>query len=167
MALLNILCYPDPRLHTVAQPVAEVDARIRQLIRDMAETMYAAPGIGLAATQVNVHQRVMVIDVSDTRDQLQAFINPELTETSAQTKPGEEGCLSVPGIYDTVERSERIRLRALNEEGKAVEIDANGLLAVCIQHEVDHLNGKVFVDYLSALKRMRIKTKMKKRAHAR
>ncbi len=167
MALLNILRYPDPRLYTVAQPVAEVDTRIRQLIRDMAETMHAASGIGLAATQVNVHQRVIVIDVSETRSQLQVFINPELIETSEQTRLSEEGCLSVPGIYDTVERSERVRLRALNEEGKTFEISADGLLAVCIQHEVDHLKGKVFVDYLSALKQMRIKTKMKKRAHAR
>lgn len=164
MALLNILRYPDPRLYTVAQPVTAVDARIRQLVIDMAETMYAAPGIGLAATQVNVHERVIVIDTSEARDQLQVLINPKLLEASAQMKLNEEGCLSVPGVYDSVERPERVRLQALNAAGQRFEIEADGLLAVCIQHEIDHLNGKVFVDYLSPLKQMRIKTKLKKQA---
>lgn len=166
MALLNILHYPDRRLHTVAKPVAQVDDRIRQLVRDMAETMYAAPGIGLAATQVNVHEQVIVIDVSDSRDALRVFINPEIVWASDLRQMSEEGCLSVPGIYDNVERFERVRVRALNEKGETFELEADGLLAVCIQHEMDHLRGKVFVEYLSSLKQTRIKTKMKKLATA-
>ncbi|MCX8566118.1 MAG: peptide deformylase [Glomeribacter sp. 1016415] len=162
MALLNILNYPDVRLQKKAKPVEAIDERIHQLVRDMAETMYAAPGIGLAATQVDVHERVVVIDVSETRDQLQVFINPELIWLSKDKKIYEEGCLSVPGIYDKVERADRVRVRALNERGETFEINAEGLLAVCIQHEMDHLLGKVFIEYLSPLKQTRIKTKMKK-----
>ncbi|UUM21551.1 peptide deformylase [Mycoavidus sp. SF9855] len=162
MALLNILNYPDSRLYKKAKPVAVVDERIRQLVRDLAETMYAAPGIGLAATQVDVHERVVVIDVSDTRDQLQVLINPELLWSSEDKKVFEEGCLSVPGIYDKVERPDRVKMRALNERGESFELNAEGLLAVCIQHEMDHLLGKIFVEYLSPLKQTRIKTKMKK-----
>ena len=153
MALLNILKYPDKRLHKVAKPVEVVNDRIRRLVADMAETMYAAPGVGLAATQVDVHERVIVIDTSDTHDQLQAFINPEIVWSSDEKKDHEEGCLSVPGIYDFVERPEKVRVRALNEKGETFEIDCDELLAVCIQHEMDHLEGKVFVDYLSSLKR--------------
>jgi peptide deformylase len=166
MALLTILHYPDKRLHKVAKPVAQVDDRIRKLVADMAETMYAAPGVGLAATQVDVHERVIVIDVSDSRDALHVFINPEIVWASDERKLNEEGCLSVPGIYDNVERAERVRVRALNEKGETFEIDCEGLLAVCIQHEMDHLVGKVFVEYLSLLKQSRIKTRMKKLAHA-
>jgi peptide deformylase len=166
MALLNILTYPDRRLYKVAQPVNQVDERIRQLVRDMGETMYAAPGIGLAATQVDVHECVIVIDISETHDALMALINPEIVWASEARELSEEGCLSVPGIYDNVERAERIRVRALNEKGEKVEFDADGLLAVCIQHEMDHLLGKVFVEYLSPLKQTRIKTKMKKLATA-
>ncbi len=162
MAVLDILRYPDARLHTVAKPVAAVDDRIRRLVADMAETMYAAPGIGLAATQVDVHERVIVIDTSETKDRLQVFVNPEIVSSSAEKKAWEEGCLSVPGIYDEVERPERIRVRALNERGETFELDADGLLAVCLQHEMDHLNGKVFVQYLSRLKQSRIKSKMVK-----
>lgn len=164
MALLPILQFPDPRLHTVAKPVAQVDDRIRQLVRDMAETMYAAPGVGLAATQVNVHERVVVIDVSEEGDDLLALINPEIIWKSDDKQVYEEGCLSVPGIYDKVERSASIRVRALNEQGETYEFDAEGLLAVCVQHELDHLLGKVFVEYLSPLKQNRIKTKLKKQA---
>lgn len=163
MARLDILHYPDARLHTVARPVAAVDARIRQLIDDMAETMYDAPGIGLAATQVNVHERVIVIDISETHDALRVFINPEIIAQSGRAE-GEEGCLSVPGVFDLVERAERVTVRALDRDGKAFELEADGLLAVCIQHEMDHLLGKVFVDYLSNLKRNRIKAKMLKQA---
>lgn len=159
MALLNILNYPDSRLYKKAKPVAVVDERIRQLVRDMAETMYAAPGIGLAATQVDVHERVVVIDISDTRDQLQVLINPELLWSSEDKKVFEEGCLSVPGIYDKVERPDRVKVRALNERGESFELNAEGLLAVCIQHEMDHLLGKIFVEYLSPLKQTRIKNK--------
>lgn len=162
MAILPILCYPDPRLHTVAKPVQEVDARIRTLIQDMLATMYDANGIGLAATQVDVHERVIVIDVSEERDQPIVLINPEITWASAETQVGDEGCLSVPGIYDGVERSSAVRVRALDAEGRSREIEAEGLLAVCIQHEMDHLMGKVFVEYLSPLKRNRIKSKMLK-----
>jgi peptide deformylase len=162
MALLNILTYPDRRLHKVAKPVEQVDERIRTLVRDMGETMYAAPGIGLAATQVDVHERVVVIDISETHDELMALINPEIVWYSDERELSEEGCLSVPGIYDNVERAQRIRVRALNETGAAIEFEAEGLLAVCIQHELDHLRGKVFVEYLSPLKQTRIKTKMKK-----
>ena len=162
MALLPILCYPDPRLHTVAKPVQEVDARIRTLIGDMLETMYDANGIGLAATQVDVHERVIVIDVSEERDQPLVLINPEITWASEEVQVGDEGCLSVPGIYDGVERSSAIRVKALDADGQERVIEAEGLLAVCIQHEMDHLLGKVFVEYLSPLKRNRIKTKMLK-----
>jgi len=163
MARLDILHYPDARLHTVAKPVAAVDARIRQLIDDMAETMYDAPGIGLAATQVNVHERVIVIDISETHDALRVFINPEIIAQSGRAE-GEEGCLSVPGVFDVVERAERVTVRALDRDGKAFELEADGLLGVCIQHEMDHLLGKVFVDYLSNLKRNRIKAKLLKQA---
>ncbi|CAM3340942.1 peptide deformylase [Cupriavidus taiwanensis] len=167
MAKLDILTYPDPRLHTVAKPVAAVDDRIRQLVKDMAETMYEAPGIGLAATQVNVHEQVVVIDVSETRDQLQVFINPEIVWASDNRKVWEEGCLSVPEVYDRVERPDRVRVRALNEKGESFELEADDLLAVCIQHEIDHLRGKVFVEYLSPLKLNRIKSKLQKRERAR
>ena len=162
MAVLDILRYPDARLHTVARPVAAVDERIRRLIADMAETMYAAPGIGLAATQVDVHERVIVIDPSESKDRLQVFVNPEIVWSSAERKDCEEGCLSVPGIYDEVERPERVRVRALDERGEPFELEADGLLAVCLQHEMDHLQGKVFVQYLSRLKQSRIKSKMAK-----
>ena len=162
MALLNILQYPDARLHKVAKPVAQVDDRIRKLVADMAETMYEAPGVGLAATQVDVHERVITIDVSESRDELRVFINPEIVWASAERKVWDEGCLSVPDIYDKVERPDRVRVRALNEKGKTFELEADGLLAVCIQHEMDHLMGKVFVEYLSPLKQDRIKLKLKK-----
>ena len=160
MARLDILHYPDARLHTVAKPVKTVDERIRKLIDDMAETMYAAPGIGLAATQVNVHERIVVIDISETHDALRVFINPELVAQSGR----EEGCLSVPGVFDKVTRAERVTVRALDRDGKPFELEADGLLAVCIQHEMDHLMGKVFVDYLSGLKRNRIKARLLKQA---
>ncbi|MEJ6021513.1 peptide deformylase [Ramlibacter sp. PS4R-6] len=162
MALLPILTYPDPRLHTVAKPVAAVDARIRQLVADMLDTMYDANGIGLAATQVDVHERVIVIDVSEERNQPLVVINPEITWASEETQVNDEGCLSVPGIYDGVERPSRVKVAALDTDGKLRTIEAEGLLAVCIQHEMDHLRGKVFVEYLSPLKRNRIKTKMLK-----
>ncbi|MDB5947794.1 MAG: def [Ramlibacter sp.] len=162
MALLNILYYPDPRLHTVARPVQTVDARIKQLIADMRETMYEADGIGLAATQVDVHERLIVIDVSGQRNDPLVLINPEITWASEEKQLNEEGCLSVPGIYDGVERSSSIRVDAIDGAGKLRTIEADGLLAVCIQHEMDHLLGKVFVEYLSPLKRNRIKTKMLK-----
>lgn len=160
MALLPILCYPDPRLQKVAKPVQAVDARIKALTADMLETMYHAHGIGLAATQVDVHERLIVIDVSEQRDQPLVLINPEITWASAEKKVNEEGCLSVPGIYDGVERHESVHVRALDGEGKARVIEVEGLLAVCVQHEMDHLIGKMFVEYLSPLKRNRIKTKM-------
>ncbi|MEC5399153.1 peptide deformylase [Uliginosibacterium sp. H1] len=163
MALLPILHYPDERLHTVAKPVTNVDERIRKLVRDMAETMYAAPGVGLAATQVNVHERVLVIDVSEDKSGLMAFINPEIVEKRGE-QVCEEGCLSVPGIYEKVARAEFVTVKALNVEGQAFELEAEGLLAVCIQHEIDHLDGKVFVEYLSPLKQNRIKGKLKKRS---
>jgi peptide deformylase len=163
MARLDILHYPDVRLHTVAKAVEAVDERIRKLVDDMAETMYAAPGIGLAATQVNVHERVVVIDLSETHDQLRVFINPEIVAQSGREE-SEEGCLSVPGVFDKVTRAERVTVRALNRDGKPFELEADGLLAVCIQHEMDHLMGKVFVDYLSGLKRNRIKAKLLKQA---
>ncbi|WP_233878853.1 peptide deformylase [Paraburkholderia flagellata] len=162
MALLNILHYPDKRLHKVAKPVEVVNDRIRKLVADMAETMYAAPGVGLAATQVDVHERVVVIDVSDAHEELRVFINPEIIWSSAEREVHEEGCLSVPGIYDEVERAEKVRVRAMNEKGETYEVDCEGLLAVCIQHEMDHLMGKVFVEYLSSLKQTRIRNKMKK-----
>ena len=162
MALLNILRYPDPRLHKVAKPVERVDDEVRRLVRDMAETMYAAPGIGLAATQVDVHRRVIVIDASDTRDQLLVLINPEIVRASDELQECEEGCLSVPGVYETVARAAKVTVRALDANGIAFERDAEGMLAVCIQHEMDHLEGKVFVEYLSRLKRSRIKSRMEK-----
>ena len=160
--LLPILRYPDPRLHTIAQPVAEVDDALRALIPRMLATMYEANGIGLAATQVDVHRRLIVIDVSEERDQPLVLINPEIEWASPETRKGEEGCLSVPGIYDGVERSVAVRVRALDGKGQSRSIKAEGLLAVCIQHEMDHLMGKVFVEYLSPLKRNRIKTKLLK-----
>jgi peptide deformylase len=163
MARLDILHYPDARLHTVAKPVVTADARIRKLVDDMAETMYAAPGIGLAATQVNVHERIIVIDISETHDALRVFINPEIVAQSGREE-SEEGCLSVPGVFDRVQRAERVTVRALDRAGKSFELDADGLLAVCIQHEMDHLMGKVFVDYLSNLKRNRIKARLLKQA---
>jgi peptide deformylase len=162
MAKLTILEFPDPRLRTRAAPVAAVDDSIRALIDDMFETMYAAPGVGLAATQVNVHKRVLVVDVSQERDQPLAFVNPEIIERDGKTE-AEEGCLSVPGIFDKLAtRSARIRVRALDRDGRPFELDAEGLLAVCIQHEMDHLEGKLFVDYLSELKRTRIRKKLEK-----
>lgn len=160
--LLPILSFPDPRLHTVAKPVADVDARIQTLIADMLETMYEAKGIGLAATQINIHERLVVIDVSDTRDQPLVLINPEITWYSPEKHVGEEGCLSVPEVYDVVERSVAIKVTALDAKGKPQTIEAEDMLAVCIQHELDHLKGKVFVEYLSKLKFNRIKTKMLK-----
>ena len=163
MSTLHILRYPDPRLHTTARPVAAVDARIVRLIDDMLETMYAAKGIGLAATQVDVHERVIVIDVSEGHDQPIVLINPELVSASDDLVPGEEGCLSVPDIYDKVPRHSRVSVRALDRDGRSRTLDAEGLLAVCIQHEMDHLVGKVFVELLSPLKRNRIRTKMQKR----
>src|SRR5688572_18500987 len=165
MALLPILHYPDPRLHKIASPVTSVDDRIRKLIKDMAETMYAAPGIGLAATQVDIHERVVIIDISETRDELHAFVNPEILEKSGEAET-EEGCLSVPGVYDKVRRAERVKVRALDDRGEAFVLEAEGLLAVCIQHEIDHLDGKVFVEYLSRLKQHRIAAKMKKLSRA-
>ena len=164
MALLPVLCYPDPRLHKVAKPVAQVDARIQKIVADMAETMYDAPGVGLAATQVDIHERIVVIDVSDDQNELMVFINPEIIWASPEKKSWREGCLSVPDYYDEVERPSEIRVKALDIEGKEFELDADGLLAVCLQHELDHLQGKVFVEYLSILKRSRISQKMKKRA---
>ena len=165
MALLPILHYPDPRLHKVASKVAVVDDRIRKLVRDMADTMYAAPGIGLAASQVDVHERVLVIDISDDHNELRTFINPEIIEKSGEAEH-EEGCLSVPGVYDTVRRAARVKVRALDVRGEPFEIEAEGLLAVCIQHEIDHLDGHVFVEYLSRLKQQRIAAKMKKQQRA-
>jgi len=162
MALLNILRYPDPRLHKVAKPVTEFGARLDKLIADMAETMYEAPGVGLAASQVDVHEQLVLIDTSDTKDALKVFINPEITWASDEKQIYDEGCLSVPGVYDGVERPARVKVRALDQHGKPFELEADGLLAVCIQHEMDHLMGKVFVEYLSPLKRNRIKAKMVK-----
>jgi len=164
MALLSILRYPDPRLHTVAKPVAEVNDGIRQLVDDMLETMYDAKGVGLAATQVDVHQRVVVIDTSEERNDPRVLINPEIIAASDEMIVWEEGCLSVPTVYDKVDRHARVRVRALNRDGQSYEFDADELLAVCVQHELDHLLGKVFVEYLSPLKRNRIKTKLVKRA---
>lgn len=162
MAILDILHYPDSRLHTIAKPVAVVDDRIRQLVKDMAQTMYDAPGIGLAATQVNVHERVIVIDLSEEQNQLLVLINPEIVWQSEAAQTYEEGCLSVPGVFETVKRAAEIRVKALDEQGQTQEIEADGLLAVCIQHEMDHLNGKVFVEKLSMLKQSRIKNKLQK-----
>ncbi len=162
MAILKILQYPDERLHKVARSVENVDESIRSLVRDMAETMYAAQGVGLAATQVDVHKRVIVMDVSESHDQLRVFINPEIISKIGEEEC-EEGCLSVPGIYETVRRAANVTVRALNENGETITLEADGLLAVCIQHEMDHLLGKVFVEYLSQLKQTRIRSKLKKR----
>jgi peptide deformylase len=161
MALLRVLQNPDPRLHKVAAKVERVDDQVRSLVADMAETMYAAPGIGLAATQVDIHRRIIVIDISDTRDQLRTFINPEILEANGEAEL-EEGCLSVPGIYEKVVRAQWVRVRALNAEAQSYTLEAEGLLAVCIQHEMDHLEGKVFVERLSRLKQQRILSKLKK-----
>jgi peptide deformylase len=163
MALLKILHYPDPRLHTVAKPVARVDDEIRRLAADMAETMYAAPGIGLAATQVDRHIRMIVVDISEQKNKLLTLINPRIVMKEGEAVH-EEGCLSVPGIYDKVTRAEHIRVQALNLAGDSIEMDASGLLGVCIQHEIDHLDGKVFVEYLSRLKQTRIRHKLQKQA---
>jgi peptide deformylase len=163
MARLEILRYPDPRLHTVARPVADVDERVRRLVDDMLATMYEAEGVGLAATQVDVHERVIVIDVSDGRDSALVLINPELVDRSEEMTLGDEGCLSVPDIYDKVTRHARVRVRAADRSGEVREFDADGLLSVAVQHEMDHLLGKVFVDYLSPLKRSRIRTRMLKK----
>ena len=163
MARLPILRYPDPRLHTVARPVAEVDDRIRQLVDDMIETMYEAEGVGLAATQVDVHERLIVMDTSEQHDQPVVLINPEIIERSEELKLAEEGCLSVPQVYDKVERAARVKVRALGRDGQSFELEAEGLTAICVQHEMDHLLGKVFVEYLSPLKRDRIRTKMLKK----
>jgi peptide deformylase len=161
MALLNILRYPDPRLYKRAVPVVEVDESVRVLVRNMAETMYAAPGVGLAATQVDVHQQVIVVDASESRDELRVLINPEIVSREG-TQYSEEGCLSLPGIYEPVERAERLTVRALDLDGKSFTLTAEKFLAVCIQHEMDHLEGKIFVDYLSRLKQQRIKAKLQK-----
>lgn len=161
MALLPILHYPDPRLHKVAAPVLRVDDEVRKLIKDMAETMYAAPGIGLAATQVDVHKRIVVIDISETHDELRVFINPQILEASGEADC-EEGCLSVPGVFEKVRRAQRVKVQALDADGKPFVLEAEGLLAVCIQHEIDHLDGKVFVQYLSRLKQQRILAKLRK-----
>ena len=162
MPKLDILRFPDPKLHTVAKPVKDIDARIKTLIADMLETMYDANGIGLAATQVDVHERLVVIDTSEERDEPMVLINPEITWMNDERVKGDEGCLSVPGIYDGVERATAVKVKALDLNGKERTIEAEGLLAVCIQHELDHLMGKVFVEYLSPLKRNRIKTKLLK-----
>lgn len=162
MAVLDILEFPDPRLRTVAKPVAVVDDGLRKLIDDMIETMYAASGIGLAASQVNVHQRLLVLDVSEEHNEPMVFVNPEITPLTDETQPYDEGCLSVPGFYETVERPERIRVKAQDRDGKPFEMECEGLLAICLQHEMDHLNGKLFVDHISRLKRDRIKKKMEK-----
>jgi len=164
MALLPVLCYPDPRLHKRAKPVDKVDERIKGIVKDMAETMYDAPGVGLAATQVDIHEQIIVIDVSDDQNELMVFINPELVWASEEKKSWREGCLSVPEYYDEVDRPANIRVKAIDLHGKPFEIEADGVLAVCLQHEMDHLQGKVFVEYLSLLKRNRISLKMKKRA---
>ena len=162
MALLQILRYPDPRLHKKAKRIARVDDRIRKLAADMAETMYDAPGVGLAATQIDVHERLVVIDISEEKNQLRVLINPEIVSSSEEASVYEEGCLSVPGVYDDVERPSRVRVRAMNLEGEVIEFDAEGLLGVCVQHEIDHLNGKVFVQHLSMLKQTRLKAKLRK-----
>ena len=161
MAILKILQYPDERLHAIAKPVHTVTGTTRKLIHDMAETMYAAPGVGLAATQVDVHQQVIVVDISETRDQLSVFINPEIISSSGESDH-EEGCLSVPGVYANIQRAERITVRALDMQGKAFTLEADGFLATCVQHEMDHLKGKVFVEYLSQLKQSRLRAKINK-----
>jgi peptide deformylase len=162
MAILTILEYPDPRLRKVAAPVAAVTPDVQKLVRDMAETMYAAPGIGLAATQVDVHKRIIVMDISEARDELRVFINPEIIEAEGEAE-NEEGCLSVPGYYDRVIRAARIRVAALDARGERFELDAEGTLAVCVQHEMDHLVGRVFVDHLSPLKRSRLAARLRKK----
>jgi peptide deformylase len=163
MARLTILRYPDSRLHTVARPVAQVDERVRQLVDDMLQTMYESDGIGLAATQVDVHERIIVLDTSDQHNRPQVLINPEITWRSAELSVAEEGCLSVPLVYDRVQRHARVKVQALGRDGQPFEMDAEGLSAVCVQHEIDHLQGKVFVEYLSLLKRDRIRAKMLKK----
>jgi peptide deformylase len=162
MALLTILKYPDPRLHTVAKPVTVVDDRVRSIVRQLADTMYDAPGIGLAATQCDIHERIVVVDVSEAMNELRVFINPEIVQTSLDSKRWEEGCLSVPGVFDEVERPDRVTVRALDEFGQSFTVEADGLLAVCLQHELDHLNGRVFVQHLSRLKQTRIRGKLLK-----
>jgi len=161
MALLNILRYPDARLHKLASPVTVFDESLKNLVRDLAETMYAAPGVGLAASQVDVHKEVIVVDVSDRRDSLVVLVNPEILEASGVSDI-EEGCLSVPGVYDVVERAERVKVRAYDQNGNTFTLEAQGLLAVCIQHEMDHLKGKVFVEYLSQLKQQRVRARLAK-----
>ncbi|UTF59097.1 peptide deformylase [Gilvimarinus sp. DA14] len=167
MALLEILEFPDPRLRTIAKPVETVDDSVRELIDNMFETMYAAPGIGLAATQVNVHRRIVVMDLSEDQSEPRVFINPEVTVLGGDEAPYDEGCLSVPGFYESVDRPTQIRVEALDRDGKPFTLEPDGLLAVCIQHELDHLNGKLFVDYLSQMKRQRIRKKLEKLHRAR
>lgn len=164
MTILSILKFPDPRLHKTAKAVSKIDERVRQIAADMGETMYAANGVGLAASQVDIHERIVVVDVSETRDQLQVFINPEIVAQSIEKKEWEEGCLSVPEVYDIVTRPDRVRVRALGLDGKPFEVECDELLAVCLQHEIDHLNGKVFVQHLSNMKQSRIKARIKKQA---
>ena len=166
MAILEILEFPDPRLRTVAKPVDVVDDRIRQLVNNMFETMYDAPGIGLAASQVNVHERVIVIDISEDKSQPMVFINPEVTVLDEELQEYDEGCLSIPGFYETIVRPGHVRVNALDRDGKPFTIEPDGLLAVCIQHEIDHLNGKLFVDYVSPIKRSRIRKKLEKKHRA-
>jgi len=161
MALLNILRYPDARLHKVAAPITVFDESLKNLVRDLAETMYAAPGVGLAATQVDLHKQVIVVDVSERRDSLVVLVNPEIVEASGVSDI-EEGCLSVPGVYDIIERAERVKVRAYDQNGNPFTLEAQGLLAVCIQHEMDHLKGKVFVEYLSQLKQQRVRARLAK-----
>jgi peptide deformylase len=166
MALLPILEFPDPRLRTIAKPVTQFDGTLRQLVKDMFETMYEAPGIGLAATQINVHKRIVVIDVSEEKNQPQVFINPEIEVLDESTCEYDEGCLSVPGFFETVIRPAKIRVKAFNEKGEAFTLEPDGLLATCIQHELDHLNGKLFVDHISPFKRTRIRSKLEKKHKA-
>ncbi|MCX7193849.1 MAG: peptide deformylase [Proteobacteria bacterium] len=162
MAILQILQYPDERLHKIAKKVVQVNDATRKLVKSMAQTMYAAPGVGLAATQIDVHEQIIVIDVSETHDELRVFINPEILSISGEQE-GEEGCLSVPGIYENVRRADKVTVRALNQKGETFTLEADGFLAVCIQHEMDHLRGRVFVEYLSQLKQTRLRAKLKKR----
>ncbi len=166
MPTLEILCYPDPRLHKIAKNVTHFDERLEKMVADMAQTMYEAPGIGLAATQVNIQENIIVIDISDSRDELQVFINPEIIWASEEKKSWREGCLSVPEYFDEVTRPDRVKVRAQDLKGDYFEIDAEGIMSVCLQHEMDHLIGKVFVEYLSPLKRARVKGKMKKKFHS-
>jgi peptide deformylase len=166
MPTLEILCYPDPRLHKIAKNVTHFDDRLEKMVADMAQTMYEAPGIGLAATQVNIQENIIVIDISDSRDELQVFINPEIIWASEEKKSWREGCLSVPEYFDEVTRPDRVKVRAQDLKGDYFEIDAEGIMSVCLQHEIDHLIGKVFVEYLSPLKRARVKGKMKKKFHS-